>query len=240
MVRITIILASLLALAGAWSSASADLNVQGWGLAVEVDDPETSTYISHAFTTVVNPFLGQHSVALPNSPATTAAAQYDVSWLVNYGDFNISAQLAAQDGHHVISEATGTIIIHTDTEAMLQLTGNLTYSLPGFSQVAHISFQAFDPVAHEWFLQEGESFSTDLQYPASGTLNIAGSAPLPAGRNIRLQYYMILDTGGFSSTLAEAGGGVNMILTPEPACLVLFASLFLVLPRHTARRSLQR
>jgi hypothetical protein len=208
--------------------------IEQWGFTVSVDNgwPDLAAATFHS---VQNPFINQHAVTLPSNPATMAAAQYDVSWLVNYGSFNISAQLAAQDGNFVDSLASGTIYLHTETDLSLHLNAAFAYNLPGSGQLARIYFRAVDRDTEETFLNDLDAYDTDISPPGPGTLTLSGDTILPAGRNYRLQYSMRLLMGGSSSTLADGSGSMSFTITPEASTLTLLAPLLFVVSRRALR-----
>jgi hypothetical protein len=219
---------------GAPPRALADsFSVDQWGLTISVDSawPDVAAATFH---TVLNPFLNQHSVTLPSNPATSAAAQYDISWLVNYGSFNISAQLAAQDGNSVRSLASGTVYLQADADLTLNLDSILNYNLPTGLLGAFLSFDVRDQTAGQYLLTRSAWYITYPDPTGPGTLSCTGDAALPAGHEFRVQYQMSLQTSGASSGLATADGFVNFTLEPlpEPASLALLTPLLLALRRR--------
>jgi len=67
----------------------ADFAVSQWSLGVDVDS-QPGPSDGRGFYAVQNPFTGAHSASISTAQA---AAQYDISWLADSGDFNITAQL---------------------------------------------------------------------------------------------------------------------------------------------------
>ena len=120
----------LLLLASIPSPLEADVSITSWGLVLDARDFDTTTYKDAAFLTVTNPFADAHAVSLPPpNDATTAAAQYLIAWIYDSGSFHITSQLAAQDGHHVRSEAYGTIDLQSDSDLSFHVDGRLDYIL---------------------------------------------------------------------------------------------------------------
>ncbi len=204
------------------------ITITDWGLSVVVDGDG----FAFDFTNVVqNPFQGSH-LAAPPGHASRAAAQYDISWLAEFGDFNISAQLAAQDGNSVRSLASGTIYLQTDADLTLTLDAVLNYHLPSYGLDAHMSFSVRDLTANQYILGESRWYSTFSQPPGSGVLSMNPSVILPADHQFRVQYQMLVQTSGASLTLATADGHVAFTITPEPATLALFALPLALLRRR--------
>jgi hypothetical protein len=209
--------------------------VQDWGLNVSVYGGSFDIAAA-SFETPQNPFVDQHAVTLPSNPATFAAAQYDISWLMDYGDFNISSQLAAQDGHSVRSQASGVIYLQSDADLAFNIDALLNYDLPTWGVASYLSFTVWDVTAAQYAYRKSVGDDTFLGAPASGALSIASDFALPAGHQFRIQYQLILDTFGFSSGLATGDGHVNFTITPEPASLAMLAPLPLTLRRRHAGR----
>jgi len=215
--------------------APASVDVSAWGLSVLVDGGPGGGAAARTFSAVQNPFVNQHTVALANG-LTTASAQYDISWLVNYGSFNISAQLAAQDGYSVSAGASGTIFLQTDTDLMLSVDSFLDYSLPTYGLYAHLGFGVRDLTLNQQLFGQSETYGTVVGPPGSGVLSIIGSVMLPAGHQLRVNYGLTLDTFGASSGLATADGAINFMITPEPSTLALLvAGGLLCRPRRRSR-----
>jgi hypothetical protein len=188
-------------------------------------------------STVVNPFIASYQVSLPSNPATFAAAQYDISWLANYGDFNISAQLAAQDGNWVRSRASGTIYLQTDVDLTFILDAALNYALPTYGLYAYLGFSVQDLTTSQNLFGTTQTYDSVTGPPAVGALGIVQDITLPAGHQFRVQYQSTLNTFGASTGLASANGHVNFTISPEPASLVLLAApLLLARSRRIARR----
>jgi hypothetical protein len=206
-------------------SASADFTISSWGLLVDVSDYSASEQDYSRFASVQNPFQASHTAALPSRGS--AAAEYDISWLMDYGSFNISAQLAAQDGHSVESLATGTIYLQSDADLVLSLDSLLDYDLPTWGVASYLSFVVWDITADQYAYRESVGDDTFLGAPASGALSIASDFTLPADHQFRIQYQLILDTYGFSTGLVTGDGHVNFTFTPEPATLAMLAPLLL-------------
>jgi hypothetical protein len=211
--------------------------VEHWALTVGVDN-DWPDVAAATFSTIQNPFVNQHAVSLPSDPATTAAAQYDISWLINYpyGSFNIASQLAVQDGDFIRSTASGVIYLHADSDLSLHLSGTFDYYLRGFAQMASIGFRAYDRDTDETMLYDAQSYYTDINPTGPGTLTLSGNGILPGGRNYALQYLARIETGGYSSTVADGSGSINLVITPEPATLGLLAPLVLAGACRTKRR----
>lgn len=236
----TLSLLAVLAALGLGSPAgarAASFTVEDWDLGIFVyrngDD-----FAGDGFLTPINPFIAAHQVALPSNPATAAAAQYDISWLMNYGSFNIAAQLAAQDGNSVRSLASGTIYLQSDVAFPLTLSVDaaLNYNLPTYGLYASLGFAVRDVTANEYIFGTTQTYDSVTGPPAAGLLSITADVVLPANHQFRIQYGMGLDTFGYSSGLATADGHVNFTISPEPATAWLLALGALGLLKRTRRR----
>jgi hypothetical protein len=212
------------------SAYAAAFTVQQWFLDASVDDGDTSEYASEGFWTVLNPFQASHIATL--SGRGNAAAQYDISWLMDNGSFNISAQLAAQDGHSVRSQATGTIYLQADSDLAFNIDALLNYDLPTWGVASYLSFVVWDITAAQYAYRNSVWDDTFLGAPASGALTIASDFVLLAGHQFHIQYDLRLDTYGFSTGLVTGDGHVNFTFTPEPATLALLAPLLLAFCRR--------
>jgi hypothetical protein len=233
----SIILAVLVVLAPAAPFANADTIVSRWGLLVEVDDFSTSVSALDGTTTVTNPLVASYAAILPTNPATRAAAQCDISWLMDYGSFNISAQLAAQDGDSVRSQAYGTIYLQSDADLAFNIDALLNYDLPTWGVASYLSFTVWDITSAQYVYRNSVWDDTFLGAPASGALSIASDLNLPAGHQFRVKYDLRLDTYGFSTGLVTGDGHVNFTFTPELATLAMLAPLLLAFRCRRAGRS---
>ena len=214
------------------------ITVEDWDLSVGVER-NWPDYAGASFLTPINPFVNQHAVSLPSNPATTAAAQYDLSWLVSYpyGSFNIASQLAVQDGDFIQSTASGVIDLHSETDLSLNLSGTFDYDLPGIGQWVTTFFRVTDRDTQGLLLSDYHSYDTDTAPPGQGTLTLSGNVLLPAGHNYRLQHWMRIETAGSSSTLAGGSGSISVLLTPEPASFAFLVAGLVVSGRRRMRRS---
>jgi hypothetical protein len=233
MSKLFLVASVVVALSTACARAEAD--VSAWDLLAFVRDSDTGETDYDDFTAVQNPYHAAGFASLAN-PTTFAAAQYDISWLMDYGSFNISAQLAAQDGHSVRSQASGVIYLQADSDLTFNIDALLNYDLPTWGVASYLSFVVWDITAAQYAYRESAGDDTFLGAPASGALSIASDFTLPAGHQFHIQYQLILDTYGFSAGLVTGDGHVNFTFTPEPATLTLLAPLLLALRRRRAGR----
>lgn len=212
----------------------ADFAVSQWELGVYVD-AEPGPSDGRGFYEVQNPFTGAHSASIAEAQA---AAQYDISWLVNYGSFNISAQLAAQDGNSVRSLASGTVWLESDLDLVLDLDSALNYNLPTYNLGAWLTFAVRDLTANQYLFNETVYYETLLDPPGTGLLTNVGDVALPAGHQFRVQYELSLDTWGSSTGLATGDGYANWTLepTPEPSSFALLAAVLSLCRLRPTRR----
>jgi hypothetical protein len=203
--------------------------VEDWDMGIGVGG-NGDDHAGAAFLTPINPFVAQHAVTLPSDPATFAAAQYDISWLTNYGSFHIASQAvaASQASSTIGAEASGSLRFSVTEPLPLHIDSSWTYALPA-----------------DWMMTQygvaigGESSQTSLfrQYynrqtlpwePSSGTLTIQGDVVLLPGETWRIQYVMNLAADAGPNHSAIGNGYVNLTITPEPASLAMMAPVVLL------------
>jgi hypothetical protein len=216
-------------------AACADAIVSEWALGVSVDaTPGPSD--SQTFITVQNPFTGAHSASIPGGQA---AAQYDISWLMDYAAFSISAQQTAQASatSNMYTGNAGRIRL-TVTEPMpLHIDASWTYSLPVDFMQASMLVTVYGAQSHVTMFGYTNTDGTFPGEPASGTFTAEGDVILTPGETWILRYDLNLHpysgTQGYSAT---GFGVVDFQITPEPATLALLAPLLLAFHRPAARR----
>ncbi len=207
-----------------------------WGLLVGVDAfPGPSN--SHVFTDVQNPFLDSHAASIPGAQA---AAEYDISWLINYGSFDIAADLQvdnAAGSSHIWAISTGRIYITTHSELTVTVDATYTFDLPTGMLATDFSNSIVDADTHEPLFHDTQTENTFGGQPVAGTFNVAAEVILPANGTFFIDYDMALDNYGSSGALATGSGHVNFTITPEPGTLALLALPMLAIMRRSRRAS---
>ena len=192
------------------------------------------------FDTIQNPFVGQHAVTLPSNSATRAAAQYDISWVMDFASFSIASQLSAQDGKPLLltSRATSLIVLQADADLAFHVDALLNYNLPSYGLDAEIGFAAHESGNPQAVFGEDLVRSTFVDPIGPGTLSFSGDFVLSAGHTCGLSYRFGLVTDGFSTGLAEANGQLDFSfqVVPEPATALPAALALLAVSYRRHRR----
>ncbi|MFH1417844.1 MAG: hypothetical protein ABII12_06105, partial [Planctomycetota bacterium] len=174
-------------------SARADnITVDEWSVSVSVyaGFPDLA---GAAFSTVVNPFVDQHSVTLPSSTQTSASAQYDFAWGEQFGQFMIQAAHQAEDagaGSLIRASSPGHIFFTSNTDIAFSVEADYTYDLPAYGMTAYVWILFADFETHEHYFAAEEWEDTFLGGPKQGTFTMGGEAFIPAGREILFGYRM--------------------------------------------------
>lgn len=211
--------------------------VEQWDLGVSVYH-EWPDVAGEGFLTVTNPFSAGHQVSLPSSPQTSAAAEYDISWLTNYGTFDIAGDLQLEGvagGSEVDASSSGFIYITTHSDLTVTVDAAYTFDLPVGMLSTKIEFFIQDVDSHEVFIDEYQSENTFGGQPQAGTFTMTGEAILPADRAYIIRYRMRVIDYGPSGALTTGSGFVNFTITPEPSTLALLAGFIFIVPRHRHR-----
>jgi hypothetical protein len=226
------------ALAPVQRALADSLSVSEWFLGCGAHGPG-SEYPYAFFETVQSPFVGEHSVSLTSSPATTASSQYLIEYMSGYGSFHIAAQqqAAALSSASVFTLAEGGIRVTTTEPMPLHIDASWTYGLPVDYMMATLLVEVYDPQSPVDIFGRVQGAGTFPGEPAFGTLSIEGDVTLPPGPTWVLRYSLTLYASDGTQAYAATGEGhVNFTITPEPAALTLVAPLLLALRRHTPRR----
>ncbi|RIK55687.1 MAG: hypothetical protein DCC63_18790, partial [Nitrospira sp.] len=154
---------------------------------------------------------------------------YSDTQLVSIGlstSFLIEGSHVASDANRTRSLSAGNIFITPAVDLLLSATGRYDWDLTTDAMAVTYALLVDDPMTQEYFFAQGDSHTTFLDGPAAGTYLIDGQAVLPAGREIRISYFFILDAfEGNSGLLATGEGFIQWTLAPvpEPATLALLA-----------------
>ena len=190
-----------------------------------------------SITTVTNPLIASHQVSLPSDPRTTAAAQYLMSWMANYGSFRIDAQelVFHQASDTVWTSASGSISITPTEDLWLSIQGSYSYDLHGWMS-SDFDVWVGDPVSHVDLFNQPQTYDTIDGPPYYGTFYVNTDLVLPAGTTWVLGYLMRTFAEPGSGNLSGTGSGsLTFEVTPEPTTLTLLLPLLFMVFRHAGR-----
>ncbi|GMU33343.1 MAG: hypothetical protein HS101_00980 [Planctomycetia bacterium] len=203
----------------------ADLVITEWAFGTGISDFALNGGVAQDFTLVVqNPFQDSH---LAKYQGSITNADYDFSWLLDEAHFDITTthHLAQLDGQTTTS---GRIFLTPSVDSLVAFSGNWQYAWPsaalgqtGFV-MAVIDLAMEDPIAIEF--EFGGNVGVG---PPFGTINLSGSAFIPAGGQYMLHYSANVDHIDPTppGIFGEASGEFHFTITPipEPAAALLLA-----------------
>jgi len=209
--------------------------IDDWDLTIGVI-AEWPDIVGDSFTVVANPFDESHAVSLGGSAASSS---YDISWLLDFASFDIqAAQQAETSGStsSITSVSTGYVLFTPDSDITFSVDAAYTYDLPAWGFTAYFSVLVTDDETHENYFAYGDSISTFDGVPKHDTFTASGEGFIPAGRECRFLYRMMVDTVGSSELFATGSGHVSFTITPEPttASLLALGGLMLLRRRRAA------
>ncbi|MFH1417717.1 MAG: PEP-CTERM sorting domain-containing protein [Planctomycetota bacterium] len=221
------------------SMANADFIVSSWDLLTYVyqgasgeDDYVTSTVVQ-------NPYHTTHFASIGD---TTSQTNYDISWLLDFGGFDIQAAHMAEGAEGGVTSAlsSGHIWI-TPTEDLL-LSLDAAYSYEFSSSAAMLAgltigvSYADQPGGIFGQMEQAVTFPGE---PLSGTLAIQADIILPANETWVLGYSTKVHTfSGSAGSTVTGDGHVSFTITPEPttASLLALGGLMLIRRRRRGRK----
>ena len=224
----------LIALGTAPPSLIADLIVDSWSIGAGISDLAGQEGVH--FSAVVNPLQDSHSVSYRNS---NISASYDFGWLLDEAHFDIttSHHLAQLDGQ---TSTSGRIFLTPSVDSLVTFSGNWQYAWPSaaLGQTGFV-MAVFDLATEEPMAIEFEFGGNIGIGPPFGTVNLAGSAVIPAGGQYMLHYSASVDHIDPTppGTFGEASGEFHFTITPipEPAAAMLLLLPFLAMRSRRLR-----
>ncbi len=232
-------LTTLLVLWCAPAALSSAFTVEAWVLETGVADLSSGQDDSRVSATVINPFYDSHFASVG---ASTAESWFDFGWSgeAGLGTFLVDVAHQARDvgGSGLVSNSVGRISIETTQDITIDILGFYNYNTPAtyFDTEIRLAVLSDDPF--ETFIMVAQHGGPFGGHPSSGTLNVAGTAVLPAGDRYDVFYAMeIRSFGGGTNILGTGSGNITLNITPEPSTLSLLAVAALgCLKRRRTRR----
>jgi len=215
------------------SLRASEISVDLWVLSTGIHDSSTGQGDSEGTDVVQNPYLVTHQVSIPIGQGVTF---HNLSWGEDSGGFLIDLTHALHDvpTHSAFVQSAGTIIFHSSSPLLIDLSAFYTYQGLGaeFSSLDVVD-RTVSPQFH--YLDFGETGGPVFLGAPSGTFATTLNAILPANHSFRVSYNFTLRTfAGGSSAVGTADGGLSFTLTAVPECAT--STFFLVLATAALRR----
>ncbi len=233
--RILVLSFVLLAASGPLAEGSS-FTIEDWSLTIAImyTFPDI---IDDNFSTVQNPFVDSHAVALGLS---TAQSSYDFAWASTSGRFMTQTSHEAEEvntsARTVGSE--GRIFITPTADLAVSIHMEYTYDLPADHMGADLKFAVLDSVTGEALFGATRMADTTMG-PVSGTMVIDDSFLMPPGHTWSMGSLMRITTWNPSAGHIGLGNGfvdIQINAVPEPASAWLLALGALGLRKRTRRR----
>ncbi|HWL94104.1 MAG TPA: hypothetical protein VNT79_11275 [Phycisphaerae bacterium] len=204
------------------SIQASEITVDLWVLSTGVSDSSTNQNDSEGTDTVQNPYLVTHQTSLPVGAATTS---HDLSWDSSFGYFLIEATHSLRDvpTHSAYAASSGSIIFHSSSDLLIDLSAFYTYQGLGPEFTAGYGIQVVDRsvTPQVCYFCDGAVGGPGMLQPPNGSFSTSTSAILPADHSFRITYLFRLSDaiGTGTSAVGTADGGLSFTLTaiPEPS-----------------------